>query len=123
MNQYLRESMRIPSHHIRTLRNEEATRHEILASLSGLATSADIKHDDPILIFFAGHGTEAAPPDGWPAGGGLKPRIQMLCPYDFVPRTTDNENSQGIPDFTLAVLLDKIARSKGNNIVSHVQPS
>ncbi|KAI0309848.1 hypothetical protein OF83DRAFT_1071404, partial [Amylostereum chailletii] len=112
---FLIETMNVSPSRITKLHNREATRENIKECIRGLATHPDIKKGDPILIFYAGHGSEAVPPRGWPAGGPNK-KIQMLVPYDFIPSTVLSERGQGIPDITLSVLLTRIAKAKGDNI-------
>lgn len=103
---------------IKILRNEGATRDNILRELAALADNSEIKENDPILIYFAGHGTEAAYPQGWPGKGEWAHNIQMFCPYDFVPKYNEEKSTQGIQDVILAAYLNHISEAKGNNIAS-----
>jgi len=116
MVQFLKTFVGVDENRIESLYDEQATRNNIIQKIRLLACCKDITPGDPILIFYAGHGGEADPPEGWPVGGPTK-RIQMLLPYDFVPRTTKSEVGQGIPDITLSILLTQLAEAKGNNIV------
>lgn len=109
--------MSVPSSQIDTLFNHSATRRNIRDHFEALAINSCIQVGDPILIFYAGHGAETDPPKGWKSGGGSHPKIQMLCPYDFVPSTNNSDDAQGIPDLTLATLLNQLAKAKGDNIV------
>lgn len=111
--------MHVPPNQIRLLLNEQATRSNILKCFEELISSSQIHSGDPILIFYAGHGAQANPPDGWQAGGGSHPQIQMICPYDFFPRRSDADDAQGIPDMTLAILLNRLSKEKGDNIVCY----
>lgn len=97
---------------IRMLRNKEATNARIIQELDSLASSEDIKSNSPILIYFAGHGTRA-----FARGGSSK--IEMLCPYDFIPAENEGRKDTvyGILDITLAEHLNKISLAKGNNVV------
>jgi len=73
--------------------------------------------EDPILIFYAGHGGEAPTPHpDWKTNNGM---IQMLVPYDFALEGSDGHRGQGIFDITLSGLLTDIAKNKSDNIVSH----
>ncbi|KAI0315079.1 caspase domain-containing protein [Amylostereum chailletii] len=112
MVKFLIETMQVPPTRIQNLRDEQATRGEIKAHIRGLAENSLIQHGDPILIFYAGHGGEAKCPARWEAGD----KIQMLLPHDFVPDTSEEEDSQGILDISLSVLLSKLAGAKGDNI-------
>lgn len=114
MMKFLMDSMGVPRERIVTLFDEQATRRNIISHIQSLAEEGEIKKDDPILIFYAGHGAEAMPPEGWPT----RDKIQMLVPYDFVPCTNKDERAQGIPDIALNLLLSNLARIKGDNIVS-----
>ncbi|KAJ7653667.1 caspase domain-containing protein [Mycena polygramma] len=113
ISKYLTETLGVSSDNIDILRDEQATREGIIKSLRGLASDKRIGCGDPILIFFAGHGTEAKAPAGWATGGQ---NIQMLVPHDFVPRTSEEEPAQGLLDITFNALLSDIAKEKGDNI-------
>ena len=101
---------------IRNLRNSEAKRDSIIKELQGLSTAQEIERDDPILIFYAGHGIEGNPPKEWHSTWD-SPKIQMIAPWDYGRSDSSGRAVEGIPDFTLGFLLRKIADSKGNNIV------
>ncbi|EIM86633.1 uncharacterized protein STEHIDRAFT_156937 [Stereum hirsutum FP-91666 SS1] len=107
-----------PEDRIKCLKDGDATRDAIIEHIRALGQNSTIKRDDPIIVFFAGHGAEVDPPAGWPAGRFSK--VQMLCPYDFHPSTAGNTPDtkviQGIPDRTLGALLNLISGTKGDNI-------
>jgi hypothetical protein len=105
---YLRSCF--PSPRIRVLHDNDATRDSIIRELDDLIQSPLIKRQDPILIFYAGHGGETAPPQGWAAQNG---KIQMLMPQDY------NEDGNVITDVAFVTLLEELASNKGDNIVSH----
>jgi hypothetical protein len=98
------------------LENESATRAAILENLRNLANNPLIQRGDPIVIFYAGHGSEAAAPPGWEAGGG-NAKIQLTMPYDVYCQS-GGKLIDPIPDRTLGALLAEISQNKGNNIVS-----
>lgn len=115
---FLRSFLRIPSHRIKNLRNEEATRVAIEDEIKNLASSTAISKDDPILIYFAGHGTQANAPSGWPTGNA-EGIIQMLVPHDFAANGSDDiRRGQGFLDVTFSSLLADLASQKSDNIVS-----
>jgi hypothetical protein len=116
MVKFLTESMGVPSELITVLHDDGASREAILTALKSFESDDRIMLNDPILIFYAGHGAEARPPQGWDAGGS-KTSIQMLLPQDFLAQTTTDEQQQGIPDISIAELLSRISRKRGNNIV------
>jgi hypothetical protein len=105
----------VPSDQIHFLIDKDASRSAIISALDALSMDPRIKPGDPILFYFAGHGSQILPPDGWECGGpGSK--IQVLVPQDYC--STPRLKIQGIPDRTSRFLLDKIGHSKGDNIVS-----
>lgn len=111
MEEYLKTRMGVLQNQIRVLHDHEATREAILDALKAITTNPQIGKDDRILIYYAGHGATAACPPRWNSTGS---EIQLILPYDC-----DLKTVSGIPDRTIAVLLNKIAKAKGDNIVSH----
>lgn len=121
VDKYLREHLHVPPDQIVNLRDEHATRAAIIQSIEALATRDGLRPGDPVLIYFAGHGTITAAPKEWHAG---EQRISLIAPYDT---DTELENAQlskyAIPDRTIGALLHKLAEQlgeddKGANIVS-----
>ena len=106
--------MGVPNSQIRNLRDSEATRAGILHEINALITDDRIRRGDPILIFYAGHGSTALTPKRWESGG---PTIQLLLPHDFLCENEKGQKVHGIPDRTLGVLLEHLASAKGDNIV------
>ncbi|KAF8875734.1 caspase domain-containing protein [Gymnopilus junonius] len=105
---YLENDLHVPADQIKVLLNEHATRSNIVAALEGMATNPLILTDDPIVIFYAGHGTELAE--------GVNPgvKIQMLVPYDF--SSEPGEEIATITDRQIERLIGSIAAQKGDNI-------
>ena len=66
---YLKNRLGIPQDHVMILENESAMRAAVLKKLCSLANDPRIQHGDPIVIFYASHGSEVAAPPGWEAGG------------------------------------------------------
>ena len=111
---YLEKDLGALPSQIRLLRDAEATRSGIIQAFHDLITNQSIRRDDPILIFFAGHGGEADAPNGWVAGD---PKIQMLIPHDF-NTLVDGRVVHGIPiRRTIGTLLSRVAHKWGDNIV------
>lgn len=106
-------SLEVPDTNIHNLRDEGATRTKIIDAFKDLATDKRINKGDPIVIFFAGHGVEARAPEEW---NNDRAPIQMRTTYNFNWDTSPEMEEQGIPDITLAALLNDIAAAKGNNI-------
>ena len=95
------------------LQNEGATRTAIIEGFEALQKWKEIEKGDPIVVYFAGHGSEARMQGG-------EEYTQMLLPYDASPRTPNVEELPavaGIPDHLIRDFLNDIAKEKGNNIV------
>ena len=97
--------------HIEELHNKKATREGIEKAINGLANHDRISVGDPILIYYAGHGSEIDPPEHWNLPYGSR-KIQMILPYDY------DIGGQGLLDVTLRELLTRLSDNKGDNIVS-----
>ena len=101
------------------LLDSQATRAAIIRAIQALSLDINIKKGDPILIYFAGHGSWAYAPleKGWKVGGTGK--IEFLIPYDHssLQPVEDGDRKYGIPDRTLGALLWQLAIEKGDNIV------
>jgi len=111
VEEFLKLRMNVPSDRIRLLLDHDASRKGIIDALIELSKKSEINTNDPILIYFAGHGTELDPPSGWEAGGPGR-KIQGICPCDYKEKCVEP-----IPDRTIGRLLDMICEAKGNNIV------
>jgi hypothetical protein len=115
---FLRNAFPKSSLHITELYNTAATRYDITQQIKSLGYNPRIAKDDAILIYYAGHGSTSPKPDhpdwkGWVTTGSM---LELLCPSDMSPTPEDSIVS-GIPDRTIAALLDELSRKKGNNIV------
>lgn len=128
------EDMNAPSDRIHTIQNEEATSSAIYQALKDITKNKNIGRNDPILIYFAGHGAKA----DITSEGNFLSSVRMLCPYNFARRNdgvslkdgTPNDDAapgrngaaseNGITDAVLADILNDISRAKGNNIVSAI---
>ena len=121
IKEYLEHDLKVRESHIRNLRDAQATRAAIIAEFQALQTNPDIKRGDPILIYYAGHGGEKAAPSGWEAGR-TDSITQMLIPHDYQPKP-GKPLVYGIPDRTISVLISRIAKAKGDNIVRRVTSS
>ena len=111
---YLQRHLDVPSNQIRNLRNSGATRAAIIDEIKAFSFNEKIKEGDPILIYYAGHGSSADTPKGWEAGS--TGTIEFLIPYDY-SSLKDGNPMHGIPDRTLGALLSHLASTKGDNIV------
>jgi hypothetical protein len=106
MDEYLQTYLQVLPGQIVKLRDEVATRKNIIAAFDGLRKNPKIQKDDPILIYYAGHGSEIL------RNGKT---IQTLIPVDYLTGTTSP-----IPDRTVASLINGISKKHGNNIVSGI---
>jgi hypothetical protein len=129
---FLTKRLNVPEGNIKTLFNEDATRKAIVDGFRALAEKEEIKQDNPILIYYAGHGGRCKAPSGWLTQDS---QIEMLVPYDFDTSLNNTYSAghspggdgaggeddplagQGVWDLTLKSLLSNIAEKKGNNIV------
>jgi len=102
--------MNVPPDRIRLLLEHDASREEIIKAIKQLSVEKKIQVDDPILIYYAGHGSQLTVPPGWEAGGPGR-KIQGICPWDC-----EKGGISAIPDRTLGAFLDLISKNKGNNI-------
>ncbi|KAF8970608.1 caspase domain-containing protein [Flammula alnicola] len=107
--QYLEVDLKVPRSQITFLIEKGASRSAILSGFKSLQNDPRIQRGDPIFIFYAGHGGEIKPPEGWDTGGR---KIQVLVPHDY----STKRNITGITDRELGKLLNGIAKEKGDNI-------
>lgn len=115
---FLLETLDVSPANIINLRNEEATAAGMTSAFESLATDPHIPKDAIIFIFYAGHGSEALPPEGWSSNEV----IQTLIPYDFDFGSGENPvATNGLADIKLSQLLEDIANKKGNKIVSPIR--
>ncbi|KAG6906650.1 hypothetical protein DXG01_012736 [Tephrocybe rancida] len=114
---FLSSDLDVSEDRIVILRDKQATRKAVLEALRRLAQDDTINTQDPILVYYAGHGGEAPPPKDWVASSpnGM---IQMLVPYDFSFEGSKDHKGQGIFDITLSRILNDIAIKKSDNIAS-----
>jgi uncharacterized caspase-like protein len=104
VREYLQGDLKVPSDQIIFLCNQEASRKNILDAFEKLKSDPRIQENDPILIYYAGHGGETVRATGQ--------AIQVIFPQDYHPPEV-----KAIPDRMIAALLDGLAEKHGNNIV------
>jgi len=109
IRQFIINELDIPESQMTILLNSQATRSAIIEAFKHLAVNPVIQRGDPILIYYAGHGSVATAPENWHTEDG---KIQMLVPVDC-----GIKDIHGIPDKTVGSLITKIADNKGDNIV------
>ncbi|PBK63120.1 hypothetical protein ARMSODRAFT_846101, partial [Armillaria solidipes] len=139
MKQYLVEDLLVPEDRVQSLlgsmnhRDTSQTdvssipsRENILSVLLSLITNPDIERGDPIIIFFAGHGSryalsdydddEDSDFDEELEDGRSHKFVEAVCPID---RNTLDSRGALIPDISdreLNIILSQISRTKGHRI-------
>ena len=79
-----------------------------------LVNNSSIQRDDPILIYFAGHGSRLSAPKDW-YPGIRKPRtVEVLCTYDFDSKDEHGRVS-GISDRSMNAMLGELAAVGGDD--------
>ncbi|CAE6500622.1 unnamed protein product [Rhizoctonia solani] len=107
---YLTDELLVPEQQITMILDEQAKRADIIQAFQDLAKPDNgINKGDPIVIYYAGHGSELKPPPDREANG---PLVQCIIPQD----TSKTDGVVPIPDFTIGTLVHRIAQEKGNNI-------
>lgn len=99
------DDLQVSEEQITCLLGAQALRSSIIQAFQDLATNENINNGDPIVIYFAGHGTEISYMDG--------STFQAIIPHDYCEGSI-----YVIPDHVLGRLIEEIAKVKGNNIVS-----
>ncbi|KAJ7138018.1 peptidase C14, caspase domain-containing protein [Mycena epipterygia] len=111
---FLTDRYQMPESQIILLLNADATRDAILEKFqTHLIDNSSIEKGDAIIIYFAGHGSRVKAPESWSSIDG---KVETLVPYDERTKTPDGKVVHGIPDWTINILLSRLAAEKGNNI-------
>ncbi|KAG8761907.1 hypothetical protein FRC12_009271 [Ceratobasidium sp. 428] len=115
---FISTDLRVPDDHIINLRDEQATREEIIKAFGRLRDDPRIHKGDPILIYYAGHGGKREAAAEWKEKYGYE-EIQVIFPHDYNTLLSGSEELKNcIPDRTIGMLLNELAEAKGNNIAS-----
>ncbi|KAJ3476069.1 hypothetical protein NLI96_g11415 [Meripilus lineatus] len=119
---YLTSNLDVPPGNILILRNEEATRAQIIDKFQKhLIDNPAINRGDALLFYFSGHGSRLPAPDGWPVAesedddGQRKYLVEVIVPHDEGAKGSNGKDICSIPDYTIASLLAKAAKH-GDNI-------
>ncbi|KAJ7857199.1 caspase domain-containing protein [Mycena leptocephala] len=109
---FVKEKLGVPDTQIEVLRNDQATRANIIAKFKSFLIDNNRIRDkgDAIIFFYAGHGGD--PPAYTPKG-----KVETICPYDE-RLEVNGRYIHGIPDFTFYRLFNELAATKGNNITA-----
>ncbi|KAG8776409.1 hypothetical protein FRC12_000918 [Ceratobasidium sp. 428] len=87
-----------------------ATRQNIIQSLNSVADNPRIPHDAPIIIYYAGHGTQQS--INIPGAGPRK--VECIVPVDSL---SGKPPAPPIPVITISALVSRIAQKKSKHIV------
>ncbi|KAI0029010.1 caspase domain-containing protein [Vararia minispora EC-137] len=109
MYEFLTKELLTPTKNITVLLNAQATHDRILRCIDKLGSSSRVKRDDPILIYFAGHGSTIPTLRDWPV-----PSVQAILPYDA--RNEKGHVQNAIADMVLGDHIHRLADKVGNNI-------
>ncbi|KJA22421.1 hypothetical protein HYPSUDRAFT_122385, partial [Hypholoma sublateritium FD-334 SS-4] len=116
VHQFLVSRVGVAMNRIVNLRDQEATKDAIVQAVRYLAENPSITAEDHILIYFAGHGSQARSPiSNWDTSS-KNGTIQMLLPHDFVLKGSKDNRGQGIFDLKLSNILANIAQRKSDKI-------
>ncbi|KAG8688269.1 hypothetical protein FRC11_005757, partial [Ceratobasidium sp. 423] len=116
ISNFLTSDLGVPLNHIINLRNESASRANIIKGFRGLQNDPRINKGDPILVYYAGHGGSYEPSRRMKQAYGPS-NIQVIFPHDYKilpPGATEPINC--IPDKTVGALLNDLSMEKGNNL-------
>lgn len=116
---YLMDGLDTPEDHITMLENASATRAALIEGLQRLSMDPRIRPGEPILVFYAGYGSQAVLSAGCQPGDEDTP-IQVILPSDALCKS-EGKVIAPIPNCALDVLLEGIAQKKGDNIVSQYE--
>ncbi|KAF8596660.1 hypothetical protein BDV93DRAFT_570816 [Ceratobasidium sp. AG-I] len=123
---YLTQDLGVPQDQIMCLLDKQATRKSILdAFQSHLINNVNIKHSDPIVVYFAGHAIRVSAPPEWHSSDGM---CGLILPYDAswsdirediindIPPSERQAFVHGIPNRMLRSLTYRLHELKGDNI-------
>lgn len=104
VQEYVSKYLHVHEDCITMLTDQDATRKAILYNLGKLGRIEGWEKNDPILIYFAGHGTRDTVKDH---------STECIVPFEGIK----SDGSGPIPDSTIAYFLNFIAQKSGDNIV------
>ena len=113
MVDYFHHDLGVPLEQLTVRLNSDATRSTIISDIQALANNPLIKKQDPIVIYFSGHGCTPKRPQNWPV-------IQAIVAHDSNTLDSNEKDIGVIPDYMINVLLGQLASRCGNNIVRRV---
>jgi hypothetical protein len=116
---FLTEALNVPRENIIKLIDEAATRDGIIDSFRRLVEDPKFLKNQAFIIYYAGHGSRVAKPvhKDWIDWECHQSKVEIICPTDIKP-VPEGTDVPGIPDRTIAALVNRLSSAKGNNIVS-----
>ncbi|KAG8708317.1 hypothetical protein FRC11_006569, partial [Ceratobasidium sp. 423] len=112
---FLESELKIPPDHIINLRDDTATRQNIINSIKSFQNNPRINRGDPILIYYAGNGGVRRATEEWREQNGAN-IVQVIFPFDYDNKGDTSKPIECIPDRTIAGLLNDLSQAKGDNI-------
>ena len=130
ISEFILHYLKADPDHIINLQDKQATHDAIVRAIEGLAADPRIRKDNPIIIYFAGHGNLNASfsnnlldePRSWNGTAAFNEgAVAELCSVDAGtqdPRDSGIAVVPRISKFVLSALMRDLSIAKGNNIVS-----
>lgn len=120
---FLRKELMVLERNVHCLQDTVATRKNIIEEIKSFGSNVDILRNDPIFIYYAGHGATSKAKISTPNDKtSLRSQeFEVIVPYDInlaedcVPES--ELPTTGIADYEIRRLLNEVAKEKGNNIV------
>lgn len=106
IRRWLHHDLGVPKTHVSLLLDKQATSQNVVDSfMSHLVKNPAIERGDPILIYWAGHGSVVG-------------QTQILCTYDYLNTCDAGQKRRvsGISNHIMQGLITELAKEKGNNI-------
>jgi Caspase domain len=113
VQRFLVDGLGLPSSNVITLIDQEATRNNIFRVLNDhLLQNSRIRCGDPIIFYYAGHGTTYPTSIFWPRDEGI---IEAILPVDRGQNNSDMKIPD-IHDFEINNLLEELHAKRSANI-------
>ncbi len=113
---FLLNHLRTPREHIISLRNDQATRKDIIDGFRSLIHDQKISlGKSAIIINYSGHGAVAPKPNEWTDWPTSDDEIEILCPADIGILDINDKAVEGIPDRMINELLRELAQTPSHS--------
>ncbi|KZT72841.1 hypothetical protein DAEQUDRAFT_548798 [Daedalea quercina L-15889] len=115
--EFLRHTLCVPSPHVHSLMDEEATRSAVIASFDRhLIQNSHITNKSIAVFYFAGHGSFAQVSPSWACFNNT---VETICPHDESTLKREGVSVLGIPQPTLHSLLSTLEEKRGCDILGY----